>query len=219
MPDLFYTKSSDFQTAATNERSLIFQIRRNKPLPHSVIIDCQRSVIYVPTPLRLTILFFMKTLKLLFISLALGVAGAPLIAADQTDAPPSEGRRGKGAKKGAKRGEAGQDGPQGRGQVMNPDARVANLDRELNLTAEQKTKLTDIFAKSREEMQGMRGGGDDKRANRERMQQMMQATQDQVQSVLTDEQKKKFQEMERPGRGGPGGERPRKGEGKRKKDA
>jgi Spy/CpxP family protein refolding chaperone len=146
----------------------------------------------------------MKTIKSLLALLSLGVASSALLSAqDQTNpsTPPAEGRRG---------GKAGQRGPggqgEGRGQMMNPEARVAQLDRALSLTEDQKSKLTGIFAKQREEMQ-----------------QAMQATRDQVQAVLTDDQKKKFEEIDRPGRGGPRGEGskggPRGGQGKRKRDA
>lgn len=148
----------------------------------------------------------MKVHKLLLTLLALGTASSAWLLAqdDTTTTPPApEGRRGK----------AGQRGP-GRGGMMgNPEARVAELDKALGLTADQKTKLTDIFTKSRDEMQSLRGGSGDRQANAEKARQMMQATRAQVAAVLTDEQKKKFEAMG-PGRGDGKG-----GSGKRKKDA
>jgi len=165
----------------------------------------------------------MKSLKSLFLALlALGATQSPLLQAqDAADpaSPPAEGRRGKGRGPG--------DGPQGRGQMMNPQARVEQLDRELGLSADQKTKLTEVFSKARTDMEGLRGSGDgDREANREKMQSIMQATRGDVQAVLTDDQKKKFKSMgPGPGRGergekGPRGDRPQGGggQGKRKKN-
>lgn len=165
----------------------------------------------------------MKPIKSLLLLAAFGLFASPLLQAqDQTanpSNPPAEGRRGKG------RGAGDGEGRQGRGgMMMNPEARVEQLDRELSLTADQKTKLTDIFTKSRTEMEALRGSNTgDREANREKMQSIMQATQQQVQGVLTDEQKTKLRAM--PGRGGPGGDRPRGGpggeggQGRRKKGA
>lgn len=149
----------------------------------------------------------MKPIKSLFLLAAFGLFASPLLQAqDQSpdpSTPPAEGRRGKG------RGPGDGQGKQGRGQMMNPAARVEQLDRELSLTADQKTKLTEIFTKSRDEMESMRGNkSGDREANREKMQSMMQSTQSQVQAVLTDEQKKKLSSMRERGgdrpRGGPG---------------
>jgi Spy/CpxP family protein refolding chaperone len=158
----------------------------------------------------------MKLFRTLLTTLALGLSTSALLTAQ--DQAPAEGRRGKG-------GQRPEGGAPGRGQVMNPEARVAELDRRLNLTADQKTRLTEIFTQARTEMEGLRGGGGGA-GNREKAQQMMQATRDQVAGVLTDEQKKKFEEGPQMGAGGRGkakgekGERPRGGPGgagKRKK--
>jgi protein CpxP len=153
----------------------------------------------------------LKLTSTLLFALVLGTAATPLLRAqDQTTTTaPAEGKRGKG--KGARGGR----GAEGRGAgMMSPDARVEMLDRELKLTADQKTKLTDIFTKARDEMrddmQNAKGG--DQKAARQKMQQSMQATRDQVAAVLTDEQKKKFEEMG-PGMG-QGGQRGGKGPGR-----
>jgi Spy/CpxP family protein refolding chaperone len=162
----------------------------------------------------------MKMFRTLLTTLALGLTtSAVLTAQDQAPtSPPAEGRRGKG-------GQRPEGGAPGRGQMMNPEARVAELDRRLSLTAAQKARLTEIFTQARTEMEGLRGGGGGG-GNREKAQQMMQATRDQVAGVLTDEQKKKFEEGPQMGGGGRGkakgekGERPRGGPGgagKRKK--
>lgn len=159
--------------------------------------------------------------SLLLALLTLGALPSPLLQAQEPanpSSPPAEERR---------QGRGPGDGPQGRGQMMNPQARVEQLDRELSLSADQKAKLTEVFTKARTEMEGLRGGGDgDRGANREKMQSIMQATRGDVQAVLTDDQKKKFKTMgPGPGRGergekGPRGDRPKGGggPGKRKKD-
>jgi Spy/CpxP family protein refolding chaperone len=119
---------------------------------------------------------------------ALFVAGVQA----QDQKAPSEGRRGK-------------DG-QGRGQMMSPEARVEQLDKALSLTDEQKTKIKDIYTKAGEEMRAaMKEGGGDREAMRGKMMERMKATQDQVRALLTDEQKKKFDEMPQRGGGDRGG--------------
>jgi protein CpxP len=162
----------------------------------------------------------MKSIKSLLFLAACGLFASPLVhaqeKADKPSTPPAEGRRGKG------RGPGEGQGKQGRGpMMMSPEARVEQLDRDLSLTADQKTKLTGIFAKSREQMEALRGGGKgDREANREKMQAIMKDTQSQVQGVLTDEQKTKLKSL--PDRGGEDGERPRGGpgggQGRRKKN-
>jgi Spy/CpxP family protein refolding chaperone len=162
----------------------------------------------------------MNPLKSLLALLALGIAASsPLAAQDQPDPnnPPAEGRRGKGGKRGP--------GAQGRGQGMDPGARVEQMDRVLGLSPDQKVKISDIFAKAREDVRRSRGGDGDRKANRERMQQAMQATRDQVNTVLTDEQRTKIQARQQQGggrqrgKGQRGGKRPGGGQGKRKKNA
>ncbi len=144
----------------------------------------------------------MKTLNYSAAVLSLGLLGAPLAQAqdqtkDKANPPREEGRR-------------GGDGAQGRGQMMNPEARVKQLDEAVSLTAEQKTKITAIYTKAQEDMRAaMRDGGGDQQANREKMMASMQATRDQVRAVLTDEQKTKFDAM--PQRGGRGEGRGRDG--------
>lgn len=128
---------------------------------------------------------------------ALFVAGVQA----QDQKAPSEGRRGKGGQ------EQG-----GRGQMMSPEARVEQLDKALTLTEEQKTKIKDIYTKAGEEMRAaMKDGGGDRDAARTKMMERMRATRDQVRALLTDEQKKKFDEMPQRGGGDQGG----RGRGKR----
>ena len=162
----------------------------------------------------------MKSKSLLLLALSLGFVGSPLLQAQnqaEPAAPTTEGRRGKGRGPG--------DGPQGRDQMMTPEARVEQLDRQLTLSTDQKTKLTQVFTKARTDMEGLRGSGDgDRGAKREKIQSVMQGTRSEVQAILTDDQKKKFRAMG-PGRGergekGERGDRPTGGggPGKRKKN-
>lgn len=129
---------------------------------------------------------------------ALFVAGVQA----QDQKAPSEGRRGKGGQ------EQG-----GHGQMPSPEARVEQLDKALSLTEEQKTKIKDIYTKAGEEMRAafQKGGGGDREAARAKMMEQMKATRDQVRALLTDEQKKKFDEMPQRGGGDQGG----RGRGKR----
>lgn len=82
----------------------------------------------------------------------------------------------------------------GKGGGMNPDAMVERLDQAVTLTADQKTKIKDIYAKNMEKMRDAQG--QDRRA-------VMQAQRDEIRAVLTPEQQKKFDDM--PQRGGKGG--------------
>jgi periplasmic protein CpxP/Spy len=94
--------------------------------------------------------------------------------------------------------------------MMTAEARVQQLDEALTLTADQKTKVTAIYAKAQEDMRAMmRDGGGDQQANREKMMESMRTTRDQVRALLTDEQKAKFDAM--PQRGGRGEGRGREG--------
>jgi Spy/CpxP family protein refolding chaperone len=136
----------------------------------------------------------MKNPKALALLLSLGLLGSGLLHA-QDQNPSGEGRRGKG---GSAEG--------GRGAMMSPEARVEQLDKALTLTAEQKTKITAIYTKSAEEMRAaMRDGGGDREAAREKMMAAMQKTRGEVRALLTDEQKKKFDDMPQRGGGDQGG--------------
>lgn len=154
----------------------------------------------------------LKLTSILLFALALGTTTTPLLRAQDQDATtaPAEGKRGKGP-----RGKGGE----GRGPgMMSPEAQVERLDRQLKLTADQKARLTDIYTKARdemrEEMKNAKGG--DRKAGAEKMRQSMQATRDQVAAVLTDEQKKKFEQMDQGPRGGKGGFGRGQGGGRRK---
>jgi len=136
----------------------------------------------------------MKTLNTSVALLSLGLLVSPWAQAqdqskESANAPRGEGRR-------------GADGAQGRGQMMNAEARVKQLDEVVSLTADQKTKITTIYTKAQDDMRAMmRDGGGEQQANREKMMESMRATRDQVRAVLTDEQKTKFDAMPQRGRG------------------
>ena len=100
----------------------------------------------------------------------------------------------------------GQGGGQGQGRggmMMSPEQRTTRLAEQLSLTDEQKTKVQKIYEEQQKDMQGMQG------ATREERMAKMQATNDKIKAVLTDDQKKKFDEMQQRmrqrGPGGPGG--------------
>jgi protein CpxP len=130
----------------------------------------------------------MSTLKYSVVAVALALLASPLIQAQDQTNPRGEGRRGQ------REGKA--DGTQGRGQMMNADARVQQLDRALTLSADQKTQIKGIYAKAEEDLRALtRDGGGDQQANRAKLRDMMQSTRDQVRAHLTDEQKTKFDAM------------------------
>jgi Spy/CpxP family protein refolding chaperone len=94
--------------------------------------------------------------------------------------------------------------------MMNPAARVEALNRFVKLTDDQKAKATDIYTKTQDEMRKMmREGERDQQGNREKMMELMRSTREQVRAILTEEQKKKFDEMPQRGaeQGGRGKDR------------
>jgi Spy/CpxP family protein refolding chaperone len=124
------------------------------------------------------------------------------------EARSAQGGRGQGQGQGRR---PGQGGAGGRGSSL----------ASLNLTEEQKKKVTAIQTEQRAEttklFQGLRNGGGDFQAIREKMTTLREKYDKQIEALLTDEQKKKFKEIQaqrsqrgqrRPG-GQPGGGRPR----------
>lgn len=117
----------------------------------------------------------MKFRKMIVLAVALGAAFSLPVSAQE------------GGKKGG-----------GRGQ-MSPEARIQRIEEAVgSLTADQKSKLTAIYAKLQSDMQAI-----PQEERREKGMALMQATQKEVRAVLTAEQQKKFDEM--PAWGGPGG--------------
>ena len=97
--------------------------------------------------------------------------------------------------------QGGMGGGGGMGQ-MSPEQRMARQKEQLfsgiTLTAEQTTKVDSILTggmkKQQEMMQAMRGGGGDMAGMRDAMQKMNTERNDAIKAVLTDDQKKKFDE-------------------------
>jgi Spy/CpxP family protein refolding chaperone len=137
----------------------------------------------------------MKSSKLLALLIAFGVL---FTASLQAQDDQGGGRRGKG-------------GQGGRG-MMSPEARVEQLDKALSLTAEQKTKITEIYKKAGEDMRAaMQEAKGDRDALRAKMMDMMKKTREDVRATLTDEQKTKFDAMPQRGAGDQGGRRGKRG--------
>ncbi|MBL0938286.1 MAG: hypothetical protein IBJ03_05300 [Gemmatimonadaceae bacterium] len=90
----------------------------------------------------------------------------------------------------------------GGGMQMSPEQRMARqkemLFKDITLTADQSTKIDTIFAQSArkqmEAMQAARSGGGDRAAMGEAMQKLNSDRNTALKAVLTDDQKKKFDE-------------------------
>jgi hypothetical protein len=109
-------------------------------------------------------------------------------------------------------GRKGRGGQGGRGGMMSPEARVEQLDKAVMLTAEQKTKITEIYKKAGEDVRAaMQEAKGDRDAARTKMMEMMKKTRDDVRAQLTDEQKTKFDAMPQRGGGDQGGRRGKRG--------
>ena len=100
-------------------------------------------------------------------------------------------------------------GPRG---PMSPDAQLARLTKELNLTQEQQDKIKPILEDQQKQMEALRNDssvqGPDRRS---KMMDIRKDHTDQIRNVLTSDQQTKFDEMqkrmmERGGRRGPRGE-------------
>ena len=137
-------------------------------------------------------------LRFFFPALALGVvSGSILRAQDQAASPPppppSDQLRPGGPGMG--------DGRRSFGGMMDPAQMVQRLDEALQLTDVQKAKVTDLSKKQAVQMQALRA----------KMQALQKATHDQIRSLLTEDQREKFDAMPPLdlGRGGPRGGGPR----------
>jgi len=134
------------------------------------------------------------TVKILLSVLALGAVASvsALKAQDNTPPPPADGSQPPPAP-----GQGGQRGPRGGRGMLNPDERVAQIDKAVTLTADQKTKIKDILVKAQQDMQAL--AREDRRT---KGREIMQAAQDAVRAALTPEQQTKFDAMPQPGPGG-----------------
>ena len=111
----------------------------------------------------------------------------------------------------AQEGQGG--GGQRRGPMMSPEDRVNRLNQELNLTDDQKTKITAIYKDQADQMTKLREdtslSQDDRRA---KMMDMNKAANEKINAVLDKDQQKKFADMqERMRQRGPGGPPPQGG--------
>lgn len=109
-------------------------------------------------------------------------------------------------------GGGGQRGGGPRG-MMSPDDQLKRLTKELNLTADQQSKIKPILVDTQKKMEDARDNSNgDRQAMREKFMQIRQDNNDQIRALLNDAQKDKFDKMQeqredRAGgrRGGPGG--------------
>lgn len=106
-------------------------------------------------------------------------------------------------------GQPGQGGGGGQRSRMSVEDRVAELKTQLDLTADQVTKITAIMQNQRDTMQTMRDKfGDDRDGMRAEMTKLRASTDKAISALLTDVQRKKYEEIiaqrqqGRPGQGG-----------------
>jgi Spy/CpxP family protein refolding chaperone len=79
---------------------------------------------------------------------------------------------------------------------FDPDRRAEMLAKKLNLNADQKTKVTDIFKSEQSEMQKMHADASASQGDRRsKMMDVHKSSNDQVRALLDADQQKKFDEM------------------------
>jgi periplasmic protein CpxP/Spy len=85
----------------------------------------------------------------------------------------------------------------GRGHArFDPDRRANRLSQKLNLNADQKTKVTDIFKSEQAEMQKIHADASLAQGDRRsKMMDLDKSSNDQVRALLNPDQQKKFDEM------------------------
>ena len=131
-------------------------------------------------------------LKIIVPALALGVLSGSILRAVDQAAPPPPPPPPPGDHLPAPGGP--REEWRGRGGMMDPAQMVQRLDEALQLSDDQKAKITDIATKQNEQMQVLRA----------KMQEMQKAGRDQIRALLTADQQTKFDAMlpPGPGRGG-----------------
>jgi protein CpxP len=80
----------------------------------------------------------------------------------------------------------------GGGMRMTSDQRVANLDKAVSLTDDQKTKIKAIYDADQKKMMDMRNSGEDMQTLMPKMRAMREDENTQIKALLTDDQKPKF---------------------------
>jgi len=118
--------------------------------------------------------------------------------------PPSGGQNQQGPPPG---GGGPGGGGQGRGG-MDPAAMVERLTKELDLTADQQTKIKDILTKQGADSKALRDQGLSREDAQPKMREIREATTKAINAVLTADQQKKYAEMQEKLRQGGGGRGP-----------
>jgi hypothetical protein len=115
-------------------------------------------------------------------------------------------------------GFGGGQGGGGRRGPMTPDEQLKRLTKDLDLTADEQSKIKPILVDGQKKMEDARNDSSgDRQAMRQKMMQIRQDTNDQIRAQLDDKQKEKFDKQEqerqdrmqnrgRGGQGGPGGD-------------
>ena len=79
---------------------------------------------------------------------------------------------------------------------MDPDQRADMLAKKLNLSADQKTKVTDIFKSEQSDMQKIHADASASQGDRRsKMMDVHKSSNDQVRALLNEDQQKKFDKM------------------------
>ena len=92
---------------------------------------------------------------------------------------------------------AGAPPEHGRGRRFDPDRRADMLTKRLNLSADQKTKVADIFKSEQEQMQKIHADASvSQQDRRAKMMDTHKASSDQVRALLNPDQQKKWDEMQ-----------------------
>ena len=97
---------------------------------------------------------------------------------------------------GQQSGEHRMGGPGGRG-MMNPQARLDRLSKELNLTKDQQDKIKPILEDEQKQMEELRSNSGGERPDMSKMRDIRKSHDDQIRAVLTSDQQTKYDEMQK----------------------
>lgn len=78
---------------------------------------------------------------------------------------------------------------------MSPGERTAELKKELGLTDQQATNVKAILEEQQREMQKVFEGGDEREVRREKMIKITRSTDEKIMALLTEGQKKRYEEL------------------------
>ena len=97
----------------------------------------------------------------------------------------------------------------GRGHQMSPDEELQRLDKALKLTDDQKKQIKPILQDRQQKMQSLRSDTSlSEQDRRSKMRSTFEDSNSKIRDALNDDQKTKFDEMQRHGRGRMEGHRP-----------